>query len=301
MIKSITITNHLGESMKLELMFPERSGFVVQGIEGLGPCKATINSKEIATNDGSTFNSARSNSRNIVLSLMYLFNPTIEATRQKSYKYFPIKKKIKMEVETDGRILETYGYVESNEPNIFSKQESATISIVCPDPYFYSQGTSVTLFSGVIPEFEFEFSNESSSQKLLNMGSIQMNTAQTVYYQGDSKVGFMMYINLLGPASGVSIFNTDTAERMTIDSDKLISMTGEDLHVGDEIVISTRTGNKYINLIRDGVTTNILNTLDRGTDWFSLEKGDNVFAFTATSGGSNLQFRIENQVLFEGV
>lgn len=39
----------------------------------------------------------------------------------------------------------------------------------------------------------------------------------------------------------------------------------------------------------------------KNTDWFTLAKGDNIFAFTADSGVTNLQFRIENKVIYEGV
>jgi len=53
MINSITVTNHLDESVKLELRFPEKSGFLVQGVTGLGPSKANINSTELSTTDGS--------------------------------------------------------------------------------------------------------------------------------------------------------------------------------------------------------------------------------------------------------
>ena len=77
-----------------------------------------------------------------------------------SYKYFPTKKKIKFEIVTDKRNCEAYGYVEKNEVNIFSKTEGSVISIICPDPYFYSAEDSLhtTVFYGVENEFEFEFS-----------------------------------------------------------------------------------------------------------------------------------------------
>ena len=153
MIRAVTVTNYLGESKRFELAFPEKSGFAVQSISGFGPSKADINTTEISTNDGSLYNSARVNSRNIVMSLKLMFNPQIEDTRHDSYKYFPIKKKVTLLIETDNRICETYGYVESNEPDIFSSDETTQISIVCPDPYFYSagpDGTNTTIFYGCL-------------------------------------------------------------------------------------------------------------------------------------------------------
>lgn len=304
MIKSVTVTNHLGESIKLELRFPEKSGFLVQEISGLGPSKADINSTELATADGSLYNSARVNTRNIVLSLKLLANPTIEITRQKSYKYFPIKKRIRLLIETDTRICEIYGYVESNEPIIFSSSETTQISIICPDPYFYSSGgdgKQITIFSGIESQFTFPFSNESLNTNLIVMGEIVTNQEQTVYYNGDAEIGVTIYIHALGDVTNLTIYNLFTRETMTIDTNRLATLTGFGIIASDDIIISTVKGRKYIQLFRDGVYTNILNCLDKDADWFQLSKGDNVFVYTADTGATLLQFRIENRTLYEGV
>ena len=63
MIKSITIANPIGETLTLELGYPEKSGFLILGIDGLGPSKATINTIEMATSDGSRQTSAKITSR----------------------------------------------------------------------------------------------------------------------------------------------------------------------------------------------------------------------------------------------
>lgn len=304
MIKSVTVTNYLGESLKLELAFPEKSGFAVQEISGLGPSKANINTTEMATSDGSLFNSARTNSRNIVLNLKLLDCPTIETVRQKSYKYFPIKKRLKLKIETDNRTAEIYGYVEANEPNVFSKFETAQISIICPDPYFYSaglDGTKVTVFSGVEAMFEFPFSNESLNENLIEVGDIVMNQEQTIYYSGDSEIGVIIYVHALGEVTNLTIYNSGTREVMKIDTDKLELLTGYPIIAGDDIIISTVKGDKYVTLLRDGEYTNILNCLDKNVDWFQLVKGDNVFAYTADTGTTYLQFRVENRTVYEGV
>ena len=304
MIKSLTITNHLGESIKLELGAPEKSGFFVSQIEGLGPPKATINTSEMATNDGSLFNSSRVGQRNIVLTLGFLFKPDIETVRQMSYKYFPIKKRIRIEVEADNRICETYGNVESNEPLIFSSMTGTTISIICPDPYFYStgeDGLTVSTFFANAPLFEFEFSNESLTEDMIEFGEIVSVPEQTVYYEGDADTGVVMYLHALGAVGDITIHNVQTLESMKIDNAKLTALTGLGLDNGDTIIISTIKGGKSIYLLREGIYTNVLNCLDRNADWFQLSKGDNVFGYEVESGFTNLEFRIENQTLYEGV
>lgn len=304
MIHSITVTNYLGDSITLELARPEQSGFIVKSVEGLGPAKGNVNTAEVSTNDGGVFNSARLNIRNPVLDLVFLetATETIEDIRHKSYKYFPVKKKVKLLIKTDNRVSEIDGYVEHNEPAIFSNQEGCQISIICPYPYFYSAGESnITVFSGVEPLFEFPFENESLVTDLLEMGEIQNSAEQVITYNGDAEIGVTIIVYAIGEASNVTIYNAGTREVMRIDTNKLAALTGEGIVAGDEITIKTTKGDKSITLLRGGITTNILNCLDKNADWFQLVKGDNVFVYTAETGNSNLQFRIENRVIYEGV
>ena len=282
MIHSFAITNYLGDRIKLDLREPEVSGFLIKSVTGLGPVKATVNTTEVVTNDGSMFNSARLSQRNIVFQIVFVdtvYGETIEDVR-------------------------TNGYVESNEPNIFSSQEGTSISIICPDPFFYSaceDGNNVTDFYSIDPMFEFPFSNESLTEPLLVFGEIQIKTEGVITYYGDAEIGVTIYIHANGPASNIDIYNTETREVMKIDTVKLQKLTGKGIVASDDIVINTSKGDKSITLIREGVSYNILNCLDKNTDWFTLAKGDNIFAFTADSGVTNLQFRIENKVIYEGV
>ena len=371
MIKSVIVTNYLGESIEFELRAPEKTGLYVKSIEGLGPGRANINTTDIATNDGSIFNSARSEQRNIVLTLGMMEVPgitnTIEDARQLTYKYFPKKKPLEFYILTDNRELSIYGYTESNEPDIFSDKETTQISIICPDPLFYSageDGTHITTFNGIDFEFEFAFENNSVGlpitvipgiaadkqeivsqlpiedqdptkfyfvpivgrlnwfteyvwlqyaeewyelgenfyfQPTIEMGSIENLKERSIWYDGDAETGVVIQIHAIGAAEHITIYNTGTRESMILDTDKLEALTGYGIVAGDEITISTIKGNKYIMLLRNGVEYNILNIMDKNADWFQLAKGDNIFTYVATYGASNLQFRILNQVAFEGI
>lgn len=378
MIKKVIITNYLGESIEFELTNPYKTGIYVSSITGLGPGKASINTTDIATDDGSIFNSARSEQRNIVMELGFMQVPgiteTIEDARQLTYKFFPKKKPMRFYILTDNRELEIYGYTESNEPDIFSKDEKTQISIICPDPLFYSAGeggTHETVFNGVDFLFEFAFDNNSVGvpvtiipgiakekqllvlelpdpedeeeratidptctyfvpvdgtdyyfdayvflpiknewkllgrhmyyQPVIEMGSIEILKERTIFYDGDTETGIVIKIHAIGSAEHITIYNTGTREKMILDTDKLATLTGAGITAGDEITISTIKGNKFITLLRNGREYNILNIMDKNADWFQLAKGDNIFTYTATYGASNLQFKILNQIAFEGV
>lgn len=301
MIKAVTVTNYLGDRIRLELARPELSGFAITSITGLGPGKATINTTDFSTTDGGLFSSSRLQIRNIVISLRYLWKDSIEDVRQLSYKYFPIKRKVTLHFETDNREVEIEGYVESNDPTIFSDEEGSDISIICPDPLFYSSKSNVTVFSGIDPAFEFPFCNDSLSENLLEMSVIQNTAEKVIVYEGDAETGVTITIHAVGEASGITIYNTGTREFMRINTDKLATYTGSGIVFGDDIIICTVVGRKSITLLRNGQTTNILNCLDKDSNWFKLSKGDNVFAYTAETGSDNLQFSVENSIVYEGI
>lgn len=302
MIKSVTVTNYIGESLKLELGSPEKSGLSIRQITGLGPCKANINSSEIATMDGAVFNSARVTSRNIVLTLGMMFKPSIEAARLKTYRYFPVKTKITLLIETDERLVEATGYVESNEPNIFSSDETTQISIICPDPYFYAAGSGTSvIFSGIEPLFEFPFSNESLTENLLEFGGKKESYSEVINYDGEGDIGLKITIHALGTAKNLTIYNTELRETMVIDTDKIETISGSPFQAYDDIVITTTPGDRSIFLLRKGEYTNILNCVSKDSDWFRLKKGINIFAYVAKEGQENLEFKIEYRTAYEGV
>lgn len=294
MIKTVIITNYRGESLTLDLANPYGSGYAVMGISGLGPSKATINSDDAVTNDGTVFNSARAQERNIVMTLKLIGNDAaeIESLRQQTYRYFPLKKKLTFEIITDNRHAKITGYTESNEASIFSSDEAAQISIICPYPFFTrADKKNTVMFYGEEPALEFPYENE-DEEPATEMGYIHLVTEANVLYDGDQEPGISIIIHALGPAKNVSIHNVDTGESMKITVDLL---------TGDSIIISTVKNSKYIRLLRDGMYTNILNKLNRDADWFELKKGDNLFAYTADDGIRNLEFRIENEILYEGI
>lgn len=306
MIKKISVTNYLGEKIELELTRPDLSGLVVKSISGLGPATAHINTTKVASFDGSTFNSARLNERNIVLTLLYYETDeeTIEDVRQKTYKYFPEKKKLKFVIDTDNRSLQIEGYVEKNEATIFSKSSGCTISIICPDPYWYGDGEDANhsiIFNGVESMFEFPFQNNSLTENLIEMSVINNLSEKVVTYNGDSEIGVTISMHALGEVRNVTIYNTLTRETMILDTDILEQLTGHPIIKGDTITISTVKGNKSAKLLRNAETYNILNCIRRGSDWFTLSKGDNIFAYIVEYGIGNLQFRIDHKVRYDGV
>lgn len=172
MIKSFRIVNNLGESLELDIRKPEDSGFLVVSVTGLSYLQAEISTSEIALFDGSILGNRRVGKRNIVMTIsFYQENKqklTIEELRHKCYRYFPIKQQITFYAVNDSGTYRISGYIEANETNIFTKEEGAQISILCPDPYFVRVDTDVKqLVSKIIPNFCFPCSFEFEGEPVL--------------------------------------------------------------------------------------------------------------------------------------
>lgn len=305
MIKSVTITNPNGEEVTINLGDIEpQTGLFITEIEGLGPPKADINMTSLAAKDGSLYNSSRANGRNIVMHVRFINAASIEEVRLLTYKYFPLKKRIKFHIETENRIAETEGYIESNEPDIFSEEESATISIVCESAWFKDasvNGIEIVDFSDIVSLFEFEFEDDDEESPTLEFSSIEPKRENIITYYGDADTGFTMRMFIGGTVVNPVIYNIETQERMKINTSKVAAIVGSAVKSGDEIRIISEAANKSITLIREGRSYNILNALDIDATWLVLHEGDNVFSYTADSGELNIMFKIESQILLQGV
>lgn len=302
MIQSLTVTNYLGESLTIPMMNSESTGFILHDMTGLGPPTASVNTSKVATKDGSKYNSARAEERNIVLPMYFTPIPTIEDARHRSYKYFPLKKPVILEFKTDNRECQIVGYVETNEPDICSDREGCQVSIICPNPYFSSIYDTVTSFSGVEASFEFPFSNEDTSNPHIEFGKIVVKAENIVRYGGDAESGVQIRIAASATVKNITIYNVDTRGTMHIYHDKLVALTGSGIVKGDEIIITTDKGSRSVTLLRNGKSTNILNAIDpRNDEWFSLTKGDNIFAYTADEGSDYLMFVVDHTTLYEGI
>ena len=301
MIKAVSVTNYKGETLRMELANPWSTGIIIYEITGIDGGQANVNTSDLATGDGAYYNSAHLQSRNIVISMKPIADPMVETNRHKIYRYFPVKRAIHLEFETDERDVQIDGYVESNSTAIFSSQETAQISIICPDPYFYEIGADKKAYIGVQPGFEFPFSNESLHEPLLEFGIMSLNSRTVITYTGDAETGLTITIHALGDAEYITILNTETREQMVIDTDKINTITGSKFALEDDIIISTKQGSKSALLLRKGVYYNIIGAINRDADWFQLSAGDNLFAFTCRKGDNQILMTFSYHNTYVGV
>lgn len=348
MIQELKVVNSSGEELTIDLARPEESGFAIRSITGLGPVKANINMTDLAIGDGSLYNSSKTSYRNIVIDLIYYpvyqyvsqmeimsqefkppkkydtskipgsefivspINASIESLRQMSYRYFPVKQPIKLFIKTSNRHVWINGYVESNEPDIFNKDEGATISIICPNPYFYGVGEEsiYTQLKTVTPKFEFPdpdgFSNESLDQELIEMGDLQLTNSTNITYDGDIETGVILEVvfnsipNNLNP---LSITNRTQNSSMSLNIPMLPQLTQRSIQIGDKLVISSISRNKFIKFYdvngayKDGL--NVLSIFNREWGWLVLKKGHNYIFYNGL--GDSIDVSISYPKIYGGI
>lgn len=280
---SLKVENDRGNILELT----NNPRYTVYNIEGLNPPQATINTSVNTTSDGSKVNNVRLENRNIVI--YTTINGDVEANRINLYKYFPIKKSVKLHFTNGTRDVYIEGVVELIECKLFTNRQVAQISLICPKPYFKAVAELVTMFSDVSKLFEFPFSIGKTG---VEISAITTNQRRSIVNTGDVETGIIIKLFATGTVVNPILYDVLQRTQLKLNFTMLPS---------DTLVINTNVGEKSIELIRDGVTYNALGYMAQNSSWFNLLAGDNVFTYDAETGGSNLQITFTTQVLYSGV
>ena len=290
MFKSVTVTNYRGDSLELPLTWPNDAGLLISNIDGITPGNVQVNSQDFAVLDGGVYNSSRMETRNITIEFYYgrtslvedSANYDVETSRHIAYRYFPVKTQVRLDFLTDERNLSIWGYVESNDTDIFSEQEKGQVSIVCPDPYFYEKDTVVYELGGYIPEFEFPFSNESLTDPLICFGDYGSGELYRFVYDGDIEVGFEIRILFKNDTNidGLTIYDVSHNKKLVLDISDIETKTGVEIKQYGELVMSSVRGAKDIYYERYGSRRSIIGAFDvMNFPWMYLSPGENIFMF----------------------
>lgn len=243
----------------------------VVSITGLNPAPAQVNTTSIAGLDGAKFNSAKLNTRNIVITLR--FNGDVENTRHLMYMYFRTKEKCTFYYTNNNLDVSIQGYVETVECNLFARGEQMQISIICPFPYFASIDEVLADISNETGAFTFPFAIDIGSPVPFSI--YQSNRVTNVFNNSESETGVTIEVDVLDAVDEIKIINTTSGEYIDLEYY---------FHAGDRVTIVTTKGQKKVTLLRNGTTTNIFGAVQRGSTFFQLAVGDNEFAYQIDDG-----------------
>lgn len=197
--------NKYGQQIELT----HNEAYVIESIEGLDPPEAVINTTRNANADGSVFNSAYVDNRQIIITLA--INGPAETNRIQLYKYFKNKYPIRLYYQNNTRNVYIDGYCKNIQIEFFNKKQIAQITIICPEPFFNGTEDEIINFSSVTAEFEFPFSVEESANLLKYPYDYTTSTKNGITYtdNGDGTI----------TANGTATAYSDFALESRIDTD----------------------------------------------------------------------------------
>lgn len=226
------------------------SPVVVQSVSGLNPSDVTVFKGDFSR-DGGYYQGRRSAGRNLVLNLK--LNPDwandvmVSDIREDLYSNF-----LEPASDTEGVMLvfkdsskpDRYaiGYVETFPADLFTKETTAQISLICVDPFIKSY--DITTASDAV-------------------GWSQT----TVAYDGSKKTGGLFELEVKTAVSAAHLYlgADPNPQRIRLENANFL--------VGDIISINTTPGSRWIRQNGSDVMT-LLSPLQ--DDWLQFNKGDNL-------------------------
>lgn len=317
---SFTLENERGN----QLVFNQLGGpYTIDEIEGLGPAPATINTSEVGLLDGQQYNSAKVQMR--TLSIAFAIEYDAAENRIEAFKVCRPKHKIRAYYVSETRDVYIDGYVQSVDVSYFDMKQVCTVTILCPFPYWQVAQAVIDEMSSVVPSFHFPFASTGAvytSAALLTEQSDELHTEASETMLGatvaDSSGDKLLVFGYIDPLASIDIPNNGEVETgITIEFQAFGTITNPKVYdyetgdfigvnftmqAGDLITINTQAGEKGVTLLRDGVTTNIFNSLMQGITWLQLPFGGGVYAHEIASGqAGDLVINIIHNDLYEGV
>jgi hypothetical protein len=254
MLSKVEARNPQGDLLTF-LLEDDSTGFLVKDIVGLDPVNATLTKSDFAQQDGTQFNAARREDRNIVIKLKLApadSDTSVGDLREQLYSFFMPKVPVDLRFYDGSRVVNSSGRVESCVAPLFTKTPGADISIICFDPDFI--GLEAVELEGF---------------------TVSDTTETLIPYAGTSDTGVLFTLNLDRTETDFTIFHRAPSGIVT-QMAFTISLVS-----GDVVTVSTITGDKYVKLVHSSVETDVLYALD-GSNWVTLAKGNNYIRVYAT-------------------
>lgn len=272
------------QNNKLELVFTSRNKilemkrgaeFRVLTIEGLEASEYTINSIK-SNQDGAIITSRKIEPRDIIITGDIKKNQNGDINRANLISFFNPKFDGVLRIKrnnTEKKIAYAVSDFQFSNKKM-SEWQQFKIELECQDPYFESIdnfGKNIALITK-----QFAFPLAICPKKI--MGFKTYNNNVLLLNDGDCETGCEIRIK----AAGGKV----TRPKVSL-NDKFIAVNVE-LELGDELIINTKPRQKSISL--NGV--NVVNRIDRKSDFFSLGIGNNIMTYESDEGYQDMEIYV---------
>lgn len=220
------------------------SPYQIRNVDGLDPVKADIRMDSLAGNDGSFFRGARTGVRNLIFTIaLKPYTESAMTLRESLMSIFQLRSEIQIRFHTtEGNVRITTGHVESFEYDNFTQDPVATISVICSNPYFYSE-PKITKDGKTNTQLDISGTTQAPTPIVLTIDvpvvpksfSVWASRRNLIFLGDGMKVGDKITLNTTPGAKTLSRKGSDGRSELYLN---YINKGGLDLYLGD---VSTNT------------------------------------------------------------
>lgn len=284
-MKEIKCENNAGQSIIFTYDF---TPLHLVSVDGIYKVESNIYMTDNTMIDGSTYQGSTIAKRNIVITAEMKDN--YQNNRNLLYKVFKPKEKGTMTYTENDESRQIEYVVEDMEITEKGVVRTATISLLCPDPYFKDLDNIEINMTSWIPMFEWdhEFKDEGEEFSVKDTEQIKdIDTESAADY-----IGVTIIIAADGNVTNPSIYHFETDETIKV----LTTLTA-----GQRLIITTETNDKNIYLEKDGKREEINALLDEDSEFIQLFNGVNTLQYDADSGAQYMNVMVIYKRRYLGV
>lgn len=268
-----------------------KSRFILKSVDGLHGIDTMISENESPYMDGTNVEYVKAFPRQIELT--FILRGNIKDSIDYFTRYVKSKQYVTLREVENGRDISITGIATIPPYSRMMRSCEITLTIYCGQPYWIDTNYTVGIIDTVIDLLTFPVNGQYFTINGQALGEITNSLVKNFENNGDTAVGAVFVIEATDNVTNPQINCTSGEQQgwyMRLD------MT---LKAGDQVVISTVKGDKYIT--KNGITSSdILNALKfNGTDWLQLEQGANIFSVSATVGANNIYFNTTFKRMYE--
>ena len=292
MARRIVCTNEDG----VQCVFTDEfAPWLLENCEGVYEAKNNVTISDNTMTDGATYQGSIMAMRNIVLTLRDHYDGDHQANRALLYNLFKARALGTFEY-MDGTIHRTIQYrVESISIDSVKHSRRATVSLLCPDPYFTDIDDITVQMAGWVKAFEFPFEPPAQGFEFGYRTAEKLKAIENE--EAADFIGVTITVDVAGPATSPKIYHVEQGNSISVGTEA----NPLELIAGDQVVITTHTNNKHVYLIRAGEKTEINEYLSEDSEFLQLMHGTNTFGYSAASGEAYLTVSISFRYQYLGV
>lgn len=271
------------------------SPWLLENCDGIYVIKNTVATSENTMTDGSTYQGSTASMRNIVLTLRDHPLSDHRGNRQILYNLFKKDSKGVFTYYEDDIVRQINYYVEDVDIDSVPRSRRATISLLCPDPFFVDLEDVSVKMAGWVAAFQWQHEFPAAGEPFGTRTAEYIKTIENE--SAADHIGLTITIEASGPATNPAVTHVEQNESICVGT------SGNPLQMiaGDKVIITTHTNNKHAYLVRGGVKTDVNEYLSEDSEFLQIMSGNNTFGYSADSGENYLSVTISFRYRYAGV